>query len=165
MKYAIIENNKVKNIAVSESPLADNWIEAQSAKIGDDYDPETGTFTTPKVILTPEQQIAAIKAEYASKSVEPVEVNGITWTGGDGSAAAINGAIMLAQAAGETDVTLWDVDNINHPGISFADAQNIAAQIALAYRSVMYERNEKIKAINDAQTTEVIDTITAGESV
>lgn len=93
-------------------------------------------------------QISEIKKEYAAKAIEPVEVNGILWTGGDGSAAAINGAIMLAQAAGEPDVTLWDYYNINHTGISFEQAQQIAAQIALAYRAVMYERNAKIAEVS-----------------
>jgi len=45
MKYAIIENSTVVNIAVADAPLADNWIESDTAAIGDTY--ENGQFVTP----------------------------------------------------------------------------------------------------------------------
>lgn len=36
--YAIIENGKVVNVAVSETALADNWIQSDTACIGWEYD-------------------------------------------------------------------------------------------------------------------------------
>lgn len=45
MNYAIIENGVVANIAASESALADNWIQSDTAKIGDTH--SNGVFTTP----------------------------------------------------------------------------------------------------------------------
>lgn len=43
MRYAIIENGKVANIAVSDRPLADNWVEDDgSAAINGGY--ENGVF-------------------------------------------------------------------------------------------------------------------------
>lgn len=45
MKYAIIEDGKVVNIAKADRPLASNWVEAGAAKIGDSWDGET--FTGP----------------------------------------------------------------------------------------------------------------------
>ena len=45
MRYAIIENNIVTNIAVADEPLADNWFEAHGCKIGDIWDGES--FVTP----------------------------------------------------------------------------------------------------------------------
>ena len=47
MKYAIIENNKVINVAKSETALADNWIQSNVAKIGDTYNSETDEFISP----------------------------------------------------------------------------------------------------------------------
>ena len=35
MKYAIIENGTVDNIVISDSPLADNWIEIQDNDFAD----------------------------------------------------------------------------------------------------------------------------------
>jgi len=35
--YAIIENGKVVNIALSEKPLGDNWVKSNKARIGDEY--------------------------------------------------------------------------------------------------------------------------------
>lgn len=45
MKYAIIENGVVVNVAVAEAPLAENWISSASAAIGDTY--EGGSFVRP----------------------------------------------------------------------------------------------------------------------
>ena len=45
MKYAIIENGVVVNVAVAEAPLAENWIASESAAIGDTY--EGGNFVRP----------------------------------------------------------------------------------------------------------------------
>lgn len=50
MKYAIIENGIVANVALADSPIAPNWIETDSAGIGWTYD--NGVFTAP-VIPTP----------------------------------------------------------------------------------------------------------------
>ncbi|MDY0212547.1 MAG: DUF4376 domain-containing protein [Desulfuromonadaceae bacterium] len=105
--------------------------------------------------------IATIKAKCTERLRDTVTVDGITWTGGEQSAAAINGAIELAQAAGEATVTLWDVNNINHLGLSLAQARQIAAQIALVYRGKMYQRNDKIAQVNAAQSAEDIASILA----
>ena len=56
MKYAIIENNVVINIAVSDAPLADNWIASDTAKIGDEYNGDQ--FTTP----SPNTELEAAEA-------------------------------------------------------------------------------------------------------
>lgn len=46
MRYAILNNdNVVVNIALSEAPLADNWIASETAAIGDIY--EDGQFIKP----------------------------------------------------------------------------------------------------------------------
>lgn len=37
MRYAIIENGTVTNIAVSDAPLTDNWIASDIAQINDRY--------------------------------------------------------------------------------------------------------------------------------
>jgi hypothetical protein len=62
MKYAIIENNTVVNIAVAEQPLADNWIEAGTAAIGDTY--ENGQFIRPEPVVDPLAYQAERAAEY-----------------------------------------------------------------------------------------------------
>ncbi len=43
MRFAIIENGVVVNVAASETALADNWIESDAAQIGDVYDGEAFT--------------------------------------------------------------------------------------------------------------------------
>lgn len=52
--YAIIENGKVVNVALSERPLADNWVKSNKAAIGDDY--TAGKFVRPKEDVKPEKK-------------------------------------------------------------------------------------------------------------
>ena len=47
MKYAIIQDNKVVNVAISDSALESNWIQSDTAAIGDTY--ENGQFSKPSV--------------------------------------------------------------------------------------------------------------------
>jgi hypothetical protein len=51
MNYAIIDNGSVVNVAVSDSPLAQNWIQSDTAAIGDLY--SNGVFTKPPVPPAP----------------------------------------------------------------------------------------------------------------
>jgi hypothetical protein len=62
MEYAIIENNTVVNIAVANAPLADNWIESNTAAIGDIY--ENGQFIKPEPVNDPLAYQALRAAEY-----------------------------------------------------------------------------------------------------
>jgi len=63
MKYAIIENNIVTNIAKSESALADNWIASETAAIGDSY--ENGEFIKPPASPTP---IPAVVSRFQARA-------------------------------------------------------------------------------------------------
>lgn len=58
--YAIVENGKVVNVALSDAPLADNWIASDQAQIGWDYD---GT----NFIAPPEPDYIAELTEQARK--------------------------------------------------------------------------------------------------
>lgn len=51
MKFAIIEKGLVVNIAVSDEPFGDNWIESETAKIGDTY--LDGIFTDTVQVIDP----------------------------------------------------------------------------------------------------------------
>jgi len=54
MRYAIVENDKVVNTAIAESPIESNWIPSDTAVNGDTWD--GSTFTKPvEPILTPEE--------------------------------------------------------------------------------------------------------------
>ena len=63
MRYAIIENDNVTNIAIAEMPLAANWIESSIAAIGDSYNKETEEFSKPSVPFSYENTWELIKAE------------------------------------------------------------------------------------------------------
>jgi len=100
--------------------------------------------------FSPEQLVAIshadIKKQYKELAIRPIEINGITFNGGDSSAAAINGSIQLDELAGKTETMIWDVDNVNHT-FTIEEAKNIAATIGKAYRDIMYQRNDELNTI------------------
>jgi hypothetical protein len=103
-------------------------------------------------------KIEKAKEIKQANSFAPVEVNGVMYNGGDGSASAIAGAVELAQALGETEVKLWDVNNIIAT-YTFEEAMNISAQIAKTYRDTQFAKYEKIAEINACTTIEELDAI------
>lgn len=73
MRYAIVENGTVKNIVKADAPLADNWTEANGARIGDTWD---GTdFTTP--VPDPAEALAAERAGMTMTRPELVRATGL----------------------------------------------------------------------------------------
>lgn len=51
MKYAIIENGKVVNTAIADTPLGPNWIQSDDAGIGWDY--VNGVLSAPAPVTPP----------------------------------------------------------------------------------------------------------------
>lgn len=62
MKFAIIENNAVINVAVADEPLAENWIASDVAAIGDTY--ENGEFIKPVPVVDPLEYQRDRASEY-----------------------------------------------------------------------------------------------------
>jgi len=98
------------------------------------------------------------KIAQLPSSLLPVTVNTVTYNGGASSASAISGAVILAQALGETDVKLWDINN-SIATYTFEEAQSIAAQIAQAYRDTKIANYEKTAQIKACTTQEELDAI------
>jgi hypothetical protein len=75
MRYAIIENGKVANIAKANEPLSKNWIQSDTAAIGDLYDGTT--FAKPPAPPEPIPQVVsrfqARAALYQAGLLEQVE--------------------------------------------------------------------------------------------
>lgn len=67
MRFVILENNIVANIALADGPLAENWIENDTAGIGWSYDGKT--FTAPLPPVEPVIPVSRIlsKLEYMNR--------------------------------------------------------------------------------------------------
>ena len=89
-------------------------------------------------------------------SNDPVTIGEVTYNGGADSASAINGAVTLAQTLGETDVKIWDVDNVVAT-YTFDEALAISAQIAKAYRDAKLAKYDLVAQINACTTQEELD--------
>jgi hypothetical protein len=64
MQFAIIQNNIVVNVALSDAALADNWIASDTAAIGDRY--ENGEFIKP-VVPEPEAEPTPTKEQLMAE--------------------------------------------------------------------------------------------------
>lgn len=129
MKYAIIENGKVTNLARADAPLAENWIDAASAKIGDTWDGES--FTTPAPpVPTAEELLAATRAAYiAAMSVISADYPDEEREGWAEQTAAAQEVI----AGGQNDL----IDALSAPrGIAALDMANIIMAKRAQYQAV-----------------------------
>jgi len=69
-RFAVLKDNMVINITMSEIVLYENWIESEIAQMGDSYDSETGKFSTSQqninrdlMVVTMRQARLALLAE------------------------------------------------------------------------------------------------------
>lgn len=68
MRYAIIQNGVVVNVAVSEQALESNWIASETAAIGDLYDGQSFTRPqqpdpVPEVVSMRQARLALLQAD------------------------------------------------------------------------------------------------------
>lgn len=87
MKYAIVENGVVVNVAVADAPLAENWIAAGNARVGDTWDGST---------FAREVSIKEINAERDRRLSADFEFQGKMYQRDPVSLARITGAATLA---------------------------------------------------------------------
>lgn len=156
MKAHIIENNKVINtIEVESLDFLPNLIDGSIGTIGWTYD---GVTLSEPIKTLEELKTTKINEVKAIDEKASVTINDITYNGGDSSASAIAGAVQLAQALGELDVKLWDINN-TIATYTFDEAMAISAQIAKTYRDTQFAKYEKIVEINACATFAELDAV------
>lgn len=94
MRYAIIENGSVVNVAESDEALAGNWIQSESAKIGQLY--SDGNFSDPVVLKTADEVKSDIAARRYQEETKGTSINGIPVDTDRQSQALITGAALAA---------------------------------------------------------------------
>jgi hypothetical protein len=113
-------------------------------------DPKYGLTGEELFNVMNEEDEKLARAAYKTDSQAPVLVilaeGTFTFNGGDDSASQISGAVSLAEALGETDVNIWDVDNVTHI-LSFDSAMYAAAMIAKAWRDRAYAKQAALVEI------------------
>ena len=157
-------NKDITDISIYQ-PIIDEWRrlaaeeEARAAE-------EAARAADPLYGLAGEERVQAqfalakqaADAALAMAASQPVEVpipEGVwRYNGGDGSASAILGAVTLAEALGEAEVTLWDADNILRT-MSIESAMTVAVAIAATYRAAAYARAEAIALAKAAMEQEI----------
>jgi hypothetical protein len=124
MNYAIIENGVVANIAASDSPLAPNWIQSDTAAIGDLYD---GTTFAKPAPLPPTREELKAQREAAVAAIKVTTQAGNTFDGDEVSQTRMTRAITALMAIGGA-VNWVLADNT----VIQADAAELTEALALA---------------------------------
>lgn len=124
MRYAIIETGKVINIASSDSALANNWVQSNTAQIGYLYN--KGTFTPPGDTRVLEEEKTKKKSDITAERNRRQNATAPTPKGvvqcDSASKDNINGAVLMAILASQTNTpfeitwTMADNTNIPHTG-------------------------------------------------
>lgn len=128
----------------AEQLIADSGEQALSIA---DHDPDVADYAgdIPPVITISEAD--AIRKNFRETENQPVtDSNGITWNGGFQSAIRLDAAKRLAETAGQTTVTFYDVDNIGH-SLSIADATSVVMQVAEAFQTKYAAKQAALSAL------------------
>lgn len=107
MKYAIIENGKVVNIAVSDSALGSNWIPALSSSVGDLWDGDT--FHSPT--KSREDLLSELSAYRYEREVGGTTFNGMTVRTDRATRASITEAQNALSSGLITEPISWKMEN------------------------------------------------------
>lgn len=151
MKYAIIENGTVTNIAVADEPLADNWIEAGSAKIGDTWD---GTsFISPPPPAPTEDDVKSERArrlalgfDYDFGDARGVHRIGTTAEDMEGWDEVTSWANAML-ALGDTETKLAILTDTGPTDVSAQEWQSILAAAA-AFRQPIWRASFTLAGMN-----------------
>lgn len=125
------------------TPISSDWLRTPPAK------------TLPQL---KENKKTEIKNAFESNSNLPVLVSGVYWNGGFDSAIKLDAAMRLSQAAGQSNVSFFDINNLPHV-LSFTDALIIVITVAGNYQYNLAKKQQLTVAI-DSATIDTISSIT-----
>lgn len=92
-----------------------------------------------------------IRAAYETAAGLGVSAQGTIWNGGFDSAIKLDAAKRLAEAAGASEVVLFDLDNEPHQ-LDMATAQIVVMAVASAFQLALAQKQQLIRAIDSAAT-------------
>ncbi len=121
-------------------------------EIGQTPDPEW-TLDRP-FILAEAQEIKKNEVRTDFLLSEQTPVNG--YNGGFDSAIKLDAAMRLAETAGQTDVTFFDVLNQPHV-LTLAEAKAVVLAVAGTYQVLLAKKQTLFSAISSADTQEQLD--------
>lgn len=105
-----------------------------------------------------ESKLKVFREKYLLDSTKPVEYETHFYKGGELSASAISGAILLSQSLGESDTEIVDNSDKKHT-LSFTQAQELTQKIAKAWRTSFFKYKDLKVKVSEAATVEELNLI------
>lgn len=104
-------------------------------------------------------QRESIRKAYVTAADAPVtDANGNVWHGGWDSAIKLDAAYRLAEKAGLSSVTFYDVDNVGHD-LPLVDADSVVQKVASAFQSTLAKKQGYMRDIATATTTGEVEAV------
>lgn len=143
--------------------LSDGASIPKGHRFWDEYEEWLAAGNTPDPAFTLEQlkdkKRQEIRHAYATAASQPVtDANGVTWNGGYESAMKLDAAIRLAELAGATDVTLYDITNAGHL-LPLADAKAVVLVIGDYVQTQFAKKQQLMLDIDAAADQASLDAI------
>ena len=157
MKYAIIENSAVANIAVADAPLAENWIEAGSAQIGDTWDGTQFSRPAPSLSEYAAEALNRVKRARDDAIASGISVSGVHVHTDDLSQQRLVGAALAATIDPETTIN-WKMSDGQFATLSGAQIIGIAqavrdhVQAAFDTEAMLRAQISEAETVNDGKT-------------
>lgn len=100
-----------------------------------------------------------IRAAYAEAETAPVELDGVQWHGGLGSAIRLDSALRFSQNAGQDSIMFYDVNNEGYD-LPLVDAFSILTAVAANYQQTLSKKQRLMRMIDQADTVANVEVIT-----
>lgn len=159
-KISAVQFHKGNNFCLEE-PLMKAVPLTKYQFVLDEFEKEKNILDTPKEKTLQDlkdEKLTDIKSTYETESTKNITYKNVVYKGGDASASAIAGSITLAQSLGESNVKIIGADDIANE-MSFAEALELSALIAKAWRTAFFRYKELKVQVASAKTIEELGAI------
>ena len=123
-------------------------------------EPPVGHLTERPVVLEEEKEKKRdeVRMAFFYEHDTPVSDGVIQWHGGFDSALKLDGALRMAQNAGLTEVTFFDVSNTAHT-LTVEEANQVIGLVSNKYQTDLAKKHALLNQINNATTLEEVQSI------
>lgn len=121
-------------------------------------EPLVGWTTEPSLAYLAFEKRNEIKSAYQAALVSTVTVAGIEYQGGYESVTRLDSAKRLAELAGLTTVTFFDINNVGH-ALTIAEAEAVIIAVGNQVQSLFSQKQSKMVNIDAATDAIALDAI------
>jgi len=117
-----------------------------------------------KLAQAKDKKKAQVRSDFNRQSEATVEVNGVTWAGGEASGFKLDAARRLAQEGGLNSVTFFDATNTAHQ-LTIEEATQVVLAVGAKHQQDFAKKQQLFAEIEATTTIEQLDAIVIEEEL